>query len=306
MAIGSPFGMFLSHTVTTGIVSAKGRYTGEMSNYENFIQTDAAINPGNSGGAMVNLNGELVGINTAIISRNGGNQGIGFAIPVNMVKKVMEDLISTGKVTRGFLGVTIQDLTQDMVDALGLKNRDGVLVSSVIKDSPAEKYGIKRGDIILKVGSRPVKNVNELRNLVAMLEPGVTVSFLVNRDGRETSFSIKIESLDGGKVAQKAENVKEKGSGLEVADLTPDLQQKFQLDQKEQKGVIITAVEPNSAAALAGFQRGDIILEIDRNKVNSADDFKTSFKKVKNKSSVLILIKRGESTFFVAMRNKNK
>ena len=304
MAVGSPYG--LSETVTMGIVSARGRTTGEgITQYENFIQTDAAINPGNSGGALVDLNGAVVGINTAIYSQSGGSQGVGFAIPINMAKHIMKSLISEGKVSRGWLGVSIQNIEGDIARSLDVEPGIGVLVGDVIEDTPAEKAGIKPGDIITEVNGEPVSNVTELRNKVAMIKPGTRTNFQVLRDGKKISFDIVLdERPDQPALAAGGSEITEEKTGLTLRNLTPQLKQRYDLDE-DQKGVLIVEVDPASPAGRARLREGDIILEVDRKEVNSVADFNRIISKVTD-DTVLLRVQRGGSTFFVPLRIEKK
>jgi serine protease Do len=296
MAIGNPFG--LDHTVTAGIVSAKGRYIGQGS-YDNFIQTDAAINPGNSGGPLINLKGEVVGINSAIFSRAGGNIGIGFAIPVNLAKELLPELQTKGKVTRGWLGVLIQKVTPDIADSLGLKEAKGALVADVMKDGPAEEAGIKVGDVIVEFDGHAVKDSTELPLLVARTPVGKTVKLAVLRDkGRET-MSVTI-----GELKEEEEVVaggKEEGFGLTVQPLTPDIAESLGLGP-DIKGVVVSAVEPGSPADDAGLHRGDVILEVNREAVKDVASYRKALKGTAKGKSVLLLVRRGDNTIFLALK----
>jgi len=275
LAIGAPEG--LPQTVTAGIISAKGRTTGR-DGYENFIQTDAAINHGNSGGPLVNMRGEVVGINTAIVSRTGVNEGIGLSIPSSMAKSIMNQLIDAGEVVRGYLGVTIQNADEGLARSFQLSDTDGALVSSVMKDTPAEKAGIKEGDFITAVDGKKVKNVNELRNRVAVIQPGKTVELELYRDGKKRTLGVEIarQAADfasafsegapgprGGKAAARF--------GLKVATMSEQYAKQFDLDS-DVKGAAILEVEPGSDAADKGLQPGDVITHVDGTTVKSADD----------------------------------
>jgi serine protease Do len=299
LAIGNPFG--LSHTVTMGIVSAKGRANVGVADYEDFIQTDAAINPGNSGGALINLRGELVGINTAIVSRSGGYQGIGFAIPSNMAKAVMESLIKHGKVLRGWLGVVIQDINKDLADAMDLKTTKGVLISDVTKDSPAEKAGMKRGDVIVKLNGEEMATTGRLRNLVATLGANSEVTITILRDGREKDVTLTLEEMpeDLGKVG-KLETDEGILGGLTLAPPDPGLSDKFDIPSQIRYGLLVTHIELGSPAQQAGFQVGDLILEIDRKKIDSLETFKQTYKRARGK--ILLLVYRQGTTMYLALR----
>ncbi|HLF23039.1 MAG TPA: DegQ family serine endoprotease, partial [Burkholderiales bacterium] len=297
LAVGNPFA--LSSTVTMGIVSAVGRANVGIADYEDFIQTDAAINPGNSGGALVNAQGELVGINTAIFSRSGGSMGIGFAVPANMVHRVMDSLIKSGKVTRGWLGVSIQDVTKDLAKQFGLGDANGALVSEVLADSPAASAGLKSGDVIVGFDGKPVESPAVLRNVVAQTAVGKTVKVDVLRDKKRRSFNIRIVEQPK-EIAQAGTDDETPGSetggetalsGLEARNLTPDIAQQLGLPATV-AGVVITGVSPDSAAADAGVQPGDVVLEVNRKVVRSVTDLKRINGKLSKSESVLLLINR--------------
>ena len=294
MAIGNPFG--LEHTITAGIVSAKGRFIGQGS-YDNFIQTDAAINPGNSGGPLINLKGEVVGINTAIFSRSGGNIGIGFAIPVNVAKDLLPELEEKGRVTRGWLGVMIQKITPDIAESLGLQESKGALVADVMKDGPAQEAGVKVGDVIVEFDGHPIKDSTELPMLVARVQVGKTVTMKVIRDKEIQNFSVKIGEL---KEEETTVAGKEQGFGLTVQPLTPDIAESLGLSG-DIKGVVVSGVEPGSAADEAGMHRGDVILEVNREPVKDLASYRKALKAGKGKS-VLLLVRRGENTIFMALK----
>jgi len=299
LAIGNPFG--LDHTVTMGIVSAKGRANVGITDYEDFIQTDAAINPGNSGGALINLKGELVGINTAIVTRSGGYQGVGFAIPSNMAKAVMDSLIKHGKVVRGWLGVAIQDLDKDLSEAMGLKDINGVLVSDVTENSPAAKAKLERGDVILRVNGEKMTSTGRLRNTIAAMGAGTEVQLDLMRDGKEKTVPLTLGELpdDFGGQATLQENDGLLG-GITVAPLNELTREKFEINKNVKTGVAITQVEGGSTAEQAGLRSGDVILEINRQNVNSVEDFEKVYKK--SKDSLLMLIYRQNSTFYLVLR----
>jgi serine protease Do len=296
MAIGNPFG--LEHTVTAGIVSAKGRFIGQGP-YDNFIQTDASINPGNSGGPLINLKGEVVGINSAIFSRSGGNIGIGFAIPINVAKDLLPELEAKGKVTRGWLGVMIQKVTPEIADNFGLKDTKGALVADVMKDGPAQVAGIKVGDVIVEFDGHPVKESNELPMLVARTPVGKAVSVKVVREKRTETLSIKIVEMKDEETA--AAPGKEQGLGLTVQPLTPEIAESLGLSG-EIKGVVVSGVEPGSSADDAGLHRGDIILEVNREPVKDVAGYRKAVKAATKGKSVLLLVRRGENTIFMALK----
>ncbi len=304
LAIGNPFG--LSHTVTMGIISAVGRANVGIADYEDFIQTDAAINPGNSGGPLVNVKGELIGINTAIFSRSGGYQGIGFAVPSNMARLVMDQLEKKGKVTRGWLGVTIQELTPDLSQKFGLKSSKGALVGDVAKGSPAEKAGIKRGDIILEFNGKKVNDVGSLRNMVAQSKVGSETEISVLRGEKEYTFRVSIIELPKEIAETVPGNAPEDSAveglaGLSVIDLTKEIARQLGL-HKEEKGVVVTRVEPGSGSEEAGIRKGDVIEEMDRKKVTGADDYNKIVAGIRPGDTVLLFINRGGKKFYVTVR----
>ncbi|MBM4261250.1 MAG: DegQ family serine endoprotease [Deltaproteobacteria bacterium] len=295
VAIGNPFG--LDSTVTSGIVSAKGRHI-NAGPYDNFIQTDASINPGNSGGPLINLRGEVVGINTAIFTRSGGNIGIGFAIPVNLVKELLPQLRGKGKVTRGYLGVLIQKVTPEIADSLGMERGYGALVANVSKDGPAEKAGVKVGDVIVEFDGKEVKDSSELPIIVARTAVEKKVRMKVLRDKKEVILNVAVGELKEEEVVASAP---EKGElGMTVQRLTPQVAESLGLEKTE--GVVVTQVEPGSAADEAGIRRGDVILEIDRKAVRSVDEYKKSVATIRKGRGVLFLVRRGESTLFLALK----
>jgi len=312
MAIGNPFN--LSSTVTTGIVSALGRRSGSELSYQNFIQTDAAINPGNSGGALVNIEGEVIGINTMIFTRSGGYMGIGFAIPINMARTIMEDLIYEGEVSRGWLGVTIQDLDQASADALGLKSAKGVLIPEVFEGQPADKAGIKQGDVIVTIDGKPVDDANELRNRIASIRPGTSVPVELVRKGKKRRFKVKIAKRDEAKVtklgAAGGEDEGETGGeeasellGLKAGALTDEIRSQLNLNPNI-KGVVILDVRPGSQANLHRLRKGDVILEVNQRRVTSLDDYRNAMKGLKAGDSVLLLVLREGRTMYVAFKLK--
>jgi len=296
MAIGNPFG--LDGTVTSGIVSAKGRHNITQGPYDNFIQTDASINPGNSGGPLINLRGEVIGINTAIFSRTGGNIGIGFAIPINLVKELLPQLRGKGKVTRGYLGVLIQKVTPEIAESLGMDKGYGALVANVSKDGPADKAGVKVGDVIVEFDGSPVKDSGDLPIIVARTLVDKKVRMKVLRDKKEVSLNVAVGELKDEEVVASAP---ERGElGLTVQRLTPQMAENLGLEKAD--GVVVSAVEQGSAADEAGIRRGDIILEVDRKAVKSLDDYKKTVAAARKGRGVLFLVRRGETTLFLALK----
>ena len=296
VAMGSPFG--LDNTLTAGVVSAKGRRIG-AGPYDNFIQTDASINPGNSGGPLVNLRGEVVGINTAIFSRSGGNLGIGFATPIDLAKEILPELIKTGKVTRGWLGVSIQRVTPEIAESLGIDQSRGALVATVMENSPAAEAGVKTGDVIVEYNGNKITESDQLPLLVARTEIGKTVKMTVLRDKKEIPISVKIAELKEQEVVASAP--KEDKLGLTVQNITPQLAESLGL--KRANGVVITSVQPQSAAGDAGLRRGDVILEVNRKEIANTDTFEKQVNEAKPGSNILFLIRRGENNLFLALQS---
>ena len=299
LAIGNPFG--LSHTVTAGIVSAKGRSGFRLATYEDFIQTDAAINPGNSGGPLLNLDGKVVGINTFIISRSGGNMGIGFAIPINMAKAISKELIDTGKVVRGFLGVVNPEtVTPEMAAALGLEDTKGVLIPHVIEDSAAEKAGLKHNDIIVELNGQPLEKASELLNRVAALRPGTKVKMVVIRDGKRKTLTVELGERPPKAEIDGAPPEALKQLGLTVKNLTDDLAQR--LGYEGLAGVVVTRVEPGSQAARKGITAGMLIMEVNQTQVKNTKEFNEAIEKAREKGSVLLLIRDEGYTRFAVLK----
>jgi serine protease Do len=303
LAIGNPFG--IGQTVTTGIVSAKGR--GNMGlDYEDFIQTDAAINPGNSGGALVDADGRLVGINTAILSRSGGNQGIGFAIPVNLARDVMGSLIKDGHVTRGYLGVMIQDLTPALAKQFKLKDTTGALVGDVTPKGPADKAGLKSGDLLVEFNGKKVTDSRHLKLEVARTQPGETVPVKILRDGTAKTLEVTVKTLPG--TEEVAKNDKSSGdtgtlNGVGVTDLDSNARQQFSVPETV-KGAVVTEVKPDSAAAEAGLKPGDIIQEINRKPVKNAEEAVRLTENPGDKTTLLRVWREGGSRFVVVDETK--
>jgi serine protease Do len=290
MAIGNPFG--LSNTVTTGIVSAKGRVIG-AGPYDDFIQTDASINPGNSGGPLFDLAGKVVGINTAIFSQSGGNIGIGFAIPVNLVKNLIPELEAKGTVTRGWLGVSVQPMTPELARSFGLEQERGALVADVVADGPAAKAGIQRGDVVVGFNGKQVEHSAALPGLVAAAPVGKAVPLEILRDGKTRSLNVVIARLNEPSDANAPQQ--ERGDwGLALQNVPPDQRRQMGLAAKE--GVVVTAVEPNSPAQLAGVQAGDVVLQVNRKAVSSVEDVKAEIAKTKADKPLLMLLRHPDGT----------
>jgi len=298
LAIGNPFG--LSQTVTMGIVSAKGRANMGIVDYEDFIQTDAAINPGNSGGALVNMRGELVGINTAILSRSGGYQGIGFAIPTNMVKPIMSSLLKRGKVVRGWLGVVIQEVNRELAKAMKLPTHRGVLIADVDPRGPARKVGLRRGDLLVKINGRQVDSTAKLRNLIAAAGAGGKISLEFYRGGRLQSKRIKLAELPSklGKVSRAAPNK----SGISVAPLDQQSRRQYNISRRVQQGVVIQQVDPRGPAATSGLQRGDVILEVNRVTIRNTAQFYQQYSNARGR--VLLLVYRRGATMYMLIQKQ--
>ncbi len=317
MAVGNPFS--LTRSVTAGVVSALGRSVTGTGRYEDFIQTDAAINPGNSGGALVNLDGELIGVNTMIYSQTGGFMGIGFAIPINMARRVMEQIIYEGEVTRGWIGVTIQPLDAETREALGLdRTGGGVLIGDVFDGQPAAEAGMQRGDVVVAIDGQEVGSPNELRNMVAALQPGETVPFTVIRNGKERKLQVtiternpeEIEQLSSGQRQRPSQQQEENGTeaealGIQVTNLTRELRQNYDIDQRT-KGVIVTQVSP--ASKFRGkLTQGDVIMQIkaegkSAQNLTSVKDFRNAIDGIQEGNSAVLLVQRRGSTLYVSFR----
>jgi Do/DeqQ family serine protease len=310
LAVGNPLNV--GQTVTMGIISAKGRSTGVGDgSYEDFLQTDAPINHGNSGGALVSTKGELIGINSQILSNSDGNIGIGFAIPANMARRVMTDLRTSGKVSRGQLGITVQTVSSDMAESLGLKQSGGVIVSSVAPGSAAERAGLKRGDVIRSLNGQPVADMNTLRNRVAEAGPGSTVQMVVVRDGAEQHLSARLEALDSRRAARGDSDSDSDQSGepdkaalgISVAPLTPEVASQLRLPANT-KGIVVQNVDPDGRAADAGIRPGDVIQEVNRQPVTSVDTLRTAVRRNTDKPT-LLLINRDGADIFVTVKPAN-
>ena len=312
LAVGSPFG--LSQTVTMGIISALGRGNVGIADYEDFIQTDASINPGNSGGALVNLKGELIGINTAIFSRTGGNEGIGFAVPVSLAKPVTESLIKTGKVVRGWLGVAIQEITPELAKAFKVREQKGALVSDVNEQGPALKAGIQRGDVIVEFDGKEVQTVSELRNRVAQTPVGTKVSLKVLREGQEKALTIHIgerpsdamlaRGVEPGSAAPEAGEARKAPlnvlSDLRVRAIDEETRAQLNIAPKT-TGVVVAHVQAGSPAEQAGLQRGDVIQEINRQAITGVKDYEAAAAKIKKDENAVLLVNRQGNSLFIVI-----
>ena len=304
MAVGSPFSENLSHTVTTGIVSAMGRSNiirGQS--YEDFIQTDAAINPGNSGGALLNMKGELIGINTAIATGGyeKGNRGVGFAIPSNMSKRIMSDLIDKGYVTRSWLGVYIQPLDADAAKALEMESRDGALITQVVQDSPAELAGIEEGDVIVKFDNKKISDPSNLRNIVSLMPPGSKSDIVIFRNGDKKILKVTLQELKDGKQVAVKTSSNTSILGLELKEINSALIQKYNLKEDDGK-IIVVAVEPGSEAADKGLVEGDVIKRVGTQQVRSLKEFKKKEKASRARGSLLLLVKKNDgSSLFITL-----
>jgi len=294
IAVGSPFG--LEETVTVGVISAKGRSGLGTGTYEDFLQTDASINPGNSGGPLVNIDGDVIGINAMIIQPG---QGIGFAIPINLAKTIMQELIKTGKVVRPWVGIGLQDITPDLMKFFNLKEKEGALISQVYSGSPAERVGLKVGDVVIEVDGVKIKSSQDVVHEVLKKKVGQKVNLVILRGGKRLEISVT--------TAQMPEKIGERGPakptrewfGLQVSNVTPEIAKQLGLTKTE--GVVITGVEPNSAGQAAGLKAGDIILEVNRQKILNENEYLSAMEKAKPDQGVLFLIDRQDSTFFVTL-----
>jgi serine protease Do len=296
IAIGNPFQ--LQSSVTVGVISALGRQGLKITDQEDFIQTDAAINPGNSGGPLLNLEGKVIGINTAIASRSGGYMGIGFAIPSNMAQHVMDQLVQKGSVTRGFLGIELQTVDKEIAEGFNLSKTEGVLITSVVKNSPAEKAGLQTGDIILELNGKPVKSRDTFRNQISMMDPGSEAKLKIVRKGKTITLSVKLgsvgeESTTPAVVSQKL--------GIEVENLSAELSRQLGYASTDE-GVVITKVKPGSPAALAGLRPGYLIQAINHKKVSNTADYEAVIEENGQNKRILLLVKYGKTTRFYSIR----
>jgi serine protease Do len=303
LAIGSPFG--LEQTVTFGIISATGRGGVGITDYENFLQTDAAINPGNSGGPLVDMRGQVIGINTAIASRSGGYMGVGFSVPVNLASEVMKRIRETGKVVRGWLGVGIQRLTPELAESLKLKTEEGVLISQVFEGGPAAKAGLKAGDVALEYNGKPVKTSYDLQSAVAWTKPGTQGTLVVLRDGKRMTLKVEVEERPSQPEMARAEKggpTEFKDLGLQVSNLTPAEAKRY--GYTKDQGVLIADVEAGSVAAAAGLRRGMLILEVSRQKVASVAEFGAAMKKADLAKGIPFLVRAGDRETFIVLRKR--
>jgi len=298
-AIGDPFG--IGETATMGIVSATGRALGgAIEHYENFIQTDAAINPGNSGGALIDLHGNLIGINTAIISGGGGNEGIGFAIPINMAREVMDQIAAHGKVIRGYMGVTIQNVSPDMAKAFGLSQGGGALIGDVTPGGPADKAGLERGDIILELNDAAVSGSGDLSLRISEMAPGSTAHLQIFRNGHTQQIDVTLGTFpENGEAGQPEAGAGPALLGLQVENLTPGIAQQLGLPSGA-SGVVVAQVDPSSSAAAAGIEHGDVIEQVDRKPIHNAEEFRQAVAGKANQP-VLLLLERGGTTSFIVV-----
>ncbi len=300
VAIGAPFQ--LQASLTVGVVSAKGRQNLRITDLEDFIQTDAAINPGNSGGPLLDLNAKIVGINTAIVSQTGGYMGIGFAIPSNMAKHIMEQIISSGSVKRGHLGIYLQPIDKEVAEALDLQSTDGVLITEVTKKSAAEKAGLKQGDIIVAYNDIPIKNMQTFRNEIALMTPGDKVKLTIIRDGKKKNFIVSLgDSPDSLKASKQSIEL---GIDIsEIKDINPEIIKKWQYTDNIE-GVMITSVKYNSIAERAGLKPGMVIMQINHKKIKNINDFNEALKDMNKKRHILMLVRYQNITKFITIRIK--
>jgi serine protease Do len=305
LAIGSPLNPQLEHTVTSGIISAKGRSGVGLTQYEDYIQTDAAINPGNSGGALVDLRGNLIGINSAIASQSGGFQGIGFAIPVNLARKVMNDIIANGKVVRGWLGIYIQNLTPELAKALNLKSTKGVLVTKVQNNSPAEKAGIEEEDVIISFNNKALDNATELSTWVASTSPATEVDLKILRNGSEKNIEVKLGELTEAKQSVTESKSQFSQIGMQLSNITPELVNQYHLD-KDISGVVVTSVSPDGIAAGIGIREGDVIMKVNRQEIESVEQFDKEVSNVEAGDNILLFLRRGPANLFLAFTKPEK
>ena len=307
LAIGSPFSANLSHTVTAGIISAMGRNNVMRGSdtYQNFIQTDAAINPGNSGGALLNMSGELIGINAAIASGSGrSNAGIGFAIPSSIVTKVMNDLISKGYVVRSFLGIYMQDINEDLFETMDLESRKGTIVSDIVEGSPAEKSGLESGDVIIAFEGKEITNGAALKNLVSSASPGQKIKLTISREGKVQDIDVVLEERSGTEMVSSSSNDFDK-FGLSVLDLTDELIEQYDIQRpmnSDIQGVVVVNIEEGGIAEESGMLEGDLITRIGRQKISNLKMFKEEISEYEEDKKILFLVKRGNASRFLTLR----
>jgi serine protease Do len=302
VAAGNPFG--LRDTITAGIVSAKGRSNVRIAEYEDFIQTDAAINPGNSGGPLVDLHGRVVGINTAIVTRNGGSDGVGFAIPINMAKSVMDSLIHNGQVVRGWMGVAIQPLDEALAKSFGYDSTEGALVGDVLPDSPAQDAGLKTGDIIVEFGNKKIHDMQQLRNVAAATKPGTKTEVEIIRDGKPMTLELKVAEREAEGAVASGRDVSNE-IGVNVANLTPQEARSLGLEPGT-NGVVVTRVDPNGLAYMAGIQAGDVIADVQGVPVDNVNEFQRELSKHDLKAGVRLLVQSGNARRFVLLQNNGE
>lgn len=303
VAIGTPLG--LEASLTVGVISAKGRNNLDIARIEDFIQTDAAINRGNSGGPLLNLNSEVIGMNTAIVSNNGtgGYMGIGFAIPSNIIKNDFDQILTNGSVSRGFIGVVLQQVDSDLAQALGLEKAEGALVADVSKDSPAEKAGIKQGDVILSYNGQAISSIGALRNAIALMNPGAKVRLsILRKDKSSSNIIVEVGNFPSQTEAKSLKPQKDNKLGIEVQELTPEIARSY--GYGDQKGVIVSKIQPNSPAAWAGLKKGTLIVSINQQAVTNLDQFYKQIETHDPAKPILLLVKQGEITRFISMRVK--
>ena len=308
LAIGSPFRRELEHSVSAGIISGKSRGDIGIAGYEDFLQTDAAVNPGNSGGPLVNLRGEVIGINTAIATQNGQYQGVSFAIPINFARNIVQRLMRDGRVTRAWLGVTIRNLPPDVAEANGLDRPDGVQIQEVVSDGPAERAGLRSGDVIVSMDGTPTQRVSSFRNRVSLSEPGQSVKLDVLRDGRAQNITARLGELTPEMVAElnnRPRTLPGDGSpddlGFELSDLTPRTRARFDVDERTE-GVLIARVERGGAAAAAGLEPGDVIHSVNRRRVRSVQDFEAAVENLPDQRALALRVRRGSQSVLVTLR----
>jgi serine protease Do len=298
IAVGNPFG--LSETVTAGIVSALGRRNIGIADFEDFIQTDAAINPGNSGGPLLNIDGEVVGINTAIYTRSGGNVGVGFAIPINMARAIKEQLIESGSVQRGYLGVYLQELTQLLADSLQLPSADGILISDILEDSPAAKAGVQQGDVVLELDGRRIRDTGAFRNEISSRRPGSDVTLKILREGETIEVKVTIGRLpeEQAQAAESLQSTMEK-IGMRVGEVTEEISRRLGYNQNE--GVVVTEIEPEGRAARMGLRSGTLITGVNRTRVRTVDEFNAAMREATAHGRLVLTVRRGRFQQYVAI-----